>query len=170
MPRADAGVRARLTVAVAAAFYFSPIGLESAQPDALVRRGSLGRRAVRCLWRDSLRMAAHARCSATAPRRSPPRFRIIESKELARAYPDFSHESPHNIFLDALVSQGVPGLLCLARGVRPRVPHSRSVARGGVGAAPIVAQQFTVFTIPTALIFYVTVALSAPGEGPCAAA
>ena len=30
-----------------------------------------------------------------------------------RAYPDFYHESPHNILLDALDSQGIPGLLVL---------------------------------------------------------
>ena len=34
-----------------------------------------------------------------------------QSIELARAYPDFYHESAHNIFLDAFVSKGLVGLL-----------------------------------------------------------
>ena len=40
-----------------------------------------------------------------------PRF---QSRELARAYPDFYHESPHNMFLDAFGAQGVLGLAALA--------------------------------------------------------
>ena len=33
---------------------------------------------------------------------------------LSQAYPDFYHESPHNILLDALTAQGVVGFLALA--------------------------------------------------------
>src|SRR6185436_17278910 len=90
-------------------------------------------------------------------------FPHYESVELARAYPDFAHESPHNIFLDALVAQGVPGLLLLiaacvvgwgaawrARDRHPQVAGALAAAL----AAGVVSQQFTVFTIPTAAIFF----------------
>jgi hypothetical protein len=95
--------------------------------------------------------------SATFPR--------FQSRELARAYPDFAHESPHNMFLDALDSQGLPGLACLIAfcgiGIvsswRGKQPWTLAALVAG-----IVAQQFTVFTIPTALLFYITVALSVP--------
>jgi tetratricopeptide (TPR) repeat protein len=104
-------------------------------------------------------------------------FPRYESKTLAEAYPDFLHESPHNIFLDALISQGIPGLLILCGlclvGLQNRVPaaHStitldparRSACATAIAAAlvaGIVSQFFTVFTVPTALIFYVTIALA----------
>jgi len=102
-------------------------------------------------------------------------FPHYESVALARAYPDFAHESPHNIFLDAAVSQGVAGLLLLgafcvlglrsawrARGKYPRT----CAALAGALAAGIVAQQFTVFTIPTAALFFATIALAAGLAGP----
>jgi tetratricopeptide (TPR) repeat protein len=86
--------------------------------------------------------------------------------ELARAYPDFYHESPHNIFLDALVSQGVLGLVALVLicGLGFYAAWQlRSSKPGGALAcgffASLVSQQFTVFTLPTALYFYLTLAL-----------
>jgi tetratricopeptide (TPR) repeat protein len=100
-----------------------------------------------------------------------PRF---QSAELARAYPDFYHESPHNIFLDALASQGMVGLAVLiglvvlgfvaSKRTRATEP-ALAGALGAMLAAAVVAQQFTVFTLPTALLFYVTIALLAGGAG-----
>src|SRR5207249_11280964 len=84
-------------------------------------------------------------------------------------YPDFAHESPHNIFLDALVAQGAPGFLLLAgfcaagfaAAWRLRAKHRTTSAwLAAALAAGIVSQQFTVFTIPTAVIFYTTIALA----------
>jgi hypothetical protein len=73
------------------------------------------------------------------------------------------------MFLDALVSQGIPGLLLLiawcaagfaaAWRIRPRHP-AISAALAAALAAGIVSQQFTVFIIPTALILFATVALA----------
>src|SRR5204863_155760 len=40
-------------------------------------------------------------------------FPHYESAGLARAYPDFAHESPYNTFLDAFMAQAIPGLLLL---------------------------------------------------------
>jgi tetratricopeptide (TPR) repeat protein len=92
-------------------------------------------------------------------------FPHYESRDLARAYPDFAHESPHNIFLDAFTAQGLPGLVCLAAfcaiGIGAAWRAKRPWLLAAI-AAGLVAQQFTVFTIPTALIFYVSIAIAVP--------
>jgi tetratricopeptide (TPR) repeat protein len=107
-------------------------------------------------------MARHHLLIGSGPDTFLPAFPHFESKDLARAYPDFVHESPHNLFLDALVSQGLPGLailaaLCAAAWIAAR---KRSWLLAASLAAGIVAQQFTVFTIPTAILFFTIVALS----------
>ena len=66
------------------------------------------------LWRDSLRMGLARPLAGHGPETFTAAFPHYESAALARAYPDFAHESPHNIFLDALVGQGIAGLLLLA--------------------------------------------------------
>src|SRR3954452_17861179 len=139
-----------LTVAVAAAFYFSPFGWNlRSRTRWFVEDPWGGARPL--LWRDSLRMGTHRVLLGHGLETFTATFPHYESKELARAYPDFAHESPHNIFLDALVSQGVPGLLCLAAVcVLGFLTYDPWIAAALGGA--IVAQQFTVFTIPTALV------------------
>ena len=120
------------------------------------------------LWRDTLRVAVHAPVAGVGLELFSSVFPRFQSAELARAYPDFYHESPHNIFLDALASQGVPGLVVLvgfvvfgfaaawrARATEPAL----ATALGAALAATVVANQFAVFTLPTALYFYATVAL-----------
>src|ERR1051325_1300441 len=102
------------------------------------------------LWRDSVRMAAAHPFLGYGPETFPATFPARESAELARAYPDFSHESPHNLFLDALVSGGILGLLCLAAISAAAFRTAGPWQAGALGAA-LVAEQFTVFTIPTAL-------------------
>jgi hypothetical protein len=94
-------------------------------------------------------------------------FPHYQSEELARDYPDFYHESPHNIFLDALTAEGVPGLLVLvAVAVAAIAGGLRAPPRNSVLAlallpvwlpafvASLVAHQFVVFTAPTAFYFY----------------
>jgi hypothetical protein len=83
-----------------------------------------------------------------------------QSVELAPAYPDFYQESPHNVFVDWLVSQGLPGLaglaaLCVlvAMSVRRTSPPGVQAAAAGV-LAGLVSQQFLCFTLPTAVFFY----------------
>jgi tetratricopeptide (TPR) repeat protein len=147
-----------VALAALAAFYVSPAGQNlRSRTRWFVEDPWGGARPL--LWRDSLRMAADRLVAGHGPETFTAAFPHYESKALARAYPDFSHESPHNIFLDALVSQGIPGLLCLAGlcvlGFRGKDPWLAA----GLAAA-VVAQQFTVFTLPTALLFYVVVALS----------
>ncbi len=144
----------------AAAFYFSPAGWKLRSRTRWFVEDPWGG-ARPALWRDSVRMAMERLPFGYGPEVFTAAFPKFESKTLARAYPDFSSESPHNIFLDALVSQGLPGIailcgLCaLAVGKRDRVPSWMAAAV----VAGIVAQFFTVFTIPTALVFYVTIAL-----------
>jgi tetratricopeptide (TPR) repeat protein len=119
------------------------------------------------LWRDSLRMAAHRLPAGYGPEVFTAEFPRYESAALARSYPDFAHESPHNMFLDAFVSQGIPGLailllLCadgLLRAWRLRAPPFAAALAAGV-----VSQQFTAFTMPTALVFFTTLALLAALE------
>jgi tetratricopeptide (TPR) repeat protein len=97
-------------------------------------------------------------------------FARYQSADLSRAFPDFYHESPHNIFLDALVSQGVAGpLLLLAltasgfaaamvSGPGARVnPAAGALAAGLAGMT--VSEQFTCFTMPTALAYYACIAM-----------
>src|ERR1035441_5063742 len=122
------------------------------------------------LWRDSLRMGLARPLAGHGPETFTAAFPHFESAALSRAYPDFAHESPHNIFLDALVGQGIAGPLLLAawcalgfsaawkiRGEHPDLAACLAAAL----AAGIVSQQFTVFTIPTAAIFFATIALAA---------
>lgn len=116
------------------------------------------------LWRDSFGMGARRPAAGYGPEVFMGEFPHFESVGLAEAYPDFAHESPHNIFLDALVAQGVPGLalmgaLCalgLVTALRLKQP-----AFAGALAAGVVAEQFTAFTAPTAVIFFVTLGLVA---------
>jgi len=111
------------------------------------------------LWRDSFAMFLHRPVAGYGPEVFTAAFPHFESLELARAYPDFVHESPHNIFLDAAVAQGIPGLAILILlfylAFRAAQPGFAAAL-----AAGIVAQQFTVFTLPTALITFTTIALA----------
>jgi O-antigen ligase len=157
-----------LVLVLALAFLFSPAGLQlRSRARWWVEDPWGGARPL--LWRDSLRMALDRPWLGYGPEVFNATFPRFESAELARAYPDFAHESPHNIFLDAFVAQGVLGLLLLgaycALGFRAawraRAKHPEAAAAlAGALAAGIVAQQFTVFTIPTAAIFYATIGLA----------
>jgi O-antigen ligase len=120
------------------------------------------------LWRDSLRMAANRPIQGFGPETFVTEFPRFESVELARAYPDFYHESPHNIFLDPLTSRGLIGLLPLLAlcglGVfaafhllRRRDPLAAPLA--AALAASLVCQQFGVLIVPTALYFYLLLAI-----------
>jgi hypothetical protein len=95
-------------------------------------------------------------------------FPRYESLQLASAYPDFYHESPHNIFLDVLASEGVLGLLPLVGlsilGMWAAIRACRSGATMGPPLAAafiglLVALQFTAFVLTTELYFYLLAAL-----------
>ena len=174
------GVRPNRRVAAAAAaivlaaigFYYSPPGQQLRSRARWFAEDPRGGARLP-LWRDSLRMAMSRPAAGFGPEVFTAQFPAFESKELARAYPDFEYESPHNMFLDALVAQGIPGFLLLGALSAAGVWAAWRLARAYAGVAAalvagIVCQQFTVFTLPTALIFYTALAL-AVGLGPAAA-
>ncbi len=165
--RGRAIVAGAAIVAAMAGFYFSPAGqLLRSRVRWFLEDPAGGARPL--LWRDSLRMARTRWLAGFGPETFSVNFPRYQSAELARAYPGFYQESPHNIFIDALAGQGVLGLAGLAGmvafgfyAVRNVKDRRLAAALGGGFAAVLVSQQFTSFTLPTALFFYVTVALAA---------
>jgi O-antigen ligase len=147
-----------------AAFYFSPAGWNLRSRTRWFAEDRSGGGRV-LLWRDTLRMASRRLAAGYGPEVYTAEFARFESPELAAAYPDFEYESPHNMFLDALVAQGIPGLaaltaLCvlgLVAGFLRQTAESPYLT--AALTAGLVSQQFTVFTIPTAVIVYTTIAL-----------
>jgi hypothetical protein len=168
VPRRVIAVLALLSIC-AAAFYFSPAGLQMRSRTRWFVEDPWGG-ARPLLWRDSLAMGIKRPLAGYGPEVFLGAFPLFESKALAKAYPDFVHESPHNIFLDALVSQGLPGLLLLgglcaagflAAWKLKQAQPSTAAWLAAALAAGIVSQQFTAFTMPTAVIFLTTIALAA---------
>jgi len=115
-----------------------------------------------------LRMASHRPLSGFGPETFGTDFPRFESLELARAYPDFYHESPHNILLDALTGEGLMGLtvlLCLCglgawaagRAWRSGYPLAGPLAAAFTGA--LVSQQFAAFIFTTSLYFHLLPAM-----------
>jgi O-antigen ligase len=114
------------------------------------------------LWRDSVSMARRRPVIGFGPETFATEFPRYETAELARSYPDFYHESPHNIFLDALTTRGIFGLLLLLCFCGLGVWAARRRTRPELAAALVallVCQQFAVFVVATALYFYLLIAL-----------
>jgi O-antigen ligase len=115
------------------------------------------------LWRDSLRMASQRPLIGFGPETFSIEFPAFQSVELSRAYPDFYHESPHNIFLDALTSQGLPGLVFLAGfaalGWFPGRRQRDAPFLLAAVVAGLVSGLFVSFTLTGCLYFYTTIAL-----------
>jgi O-antigen ligase len=150
------------------AFYFSPSGERlRARTRWYVEDAAGGGRLL--LWRDSFRMfAAGPWTSGAGLETYSAEFPRFLSRELARAYPNRYYESPHNIFVDALTAQGLPGLLLLiawvlaAAAAAWRLRRSEFAAGAWLAAAFVAAlcsNQFLAFTLPTALCFYLSAAL-----------
>ncbi len=148
-------------------FYSSPAGLKLRARKQWVLEDLRGGARL-WLWRDSLRMASHHLIIGFGPETFGAEFPRYQSVGLSRAYPDFYHESPHNIFLDALVSEGIPGFAILAGFAVMAWFAARSASGQGQRAAPYLASGlgagltaglFVCFTLPGALYFYATVAL-----------
>jgi tetratricopeptide (TPR) repeat protein len=150
-----------------AVFYFSPAGQKLRSRTHWYIEDPRGGMRL-WIWRDALRMGGRHWLAGTGLETFSSEFPRFESDSLARAYPDFYHESPHNIFLDALTAQGAPGLIVLL-GLSGlgfyaawRARHAERVVSGALGAAlaaGLFSQQFSSFTLPTAMYFYVTIAL-----------
>lgn len=100
-------------IAAFAVFYFSPAGtLLRARVVWSGDEPAGGARPL--LWRDSLAMTAARPLMGFGPETYLSAFAPYQSEDLSRLFPDYHHESPHNLALDALTSMGVPGLLLLA--------------------------------------------------------
>lgn len=156
---------ALIVAAVCALFYLSPAGVQlRARVHWALQEPAGGARLL--LWRDSLRMAAGRLPAGYGPETYLAAFALHQSPELGRAYPDFYHESPHNIFIDALVAQGVAGpllLLALIAAAFAAAWNLRSNPATGALAAGLVgmtiSEQFACFTLPTALAYYACIAM-----------
>ena len=158
---------AAIAVIAGVVFYYSPSGQQMRSRARWFAEDPWGGARGK-LWRDSLRMAANRLVAGYGPEVFTGEFPQYESVELARAYPDFSHESPHNIFLDALVAQGIPGFLALlGLCVLPFIAGRRAELTAALAAA-LVSQQFTAFTVPTAVTFFTVLALVVALETPAA--
>jgi len=154
---------------ISLAFYFSPAGLKlraRAQWELEDLRGG----ARLWLWRDSLQMARQHLLLGFGPETFGLEFPHYQSVELARAFPDFYHESPHNIVLDASVSQGIPGLAILVGFIAMACLAARRAIDREARAAPYLAAAlvaaltaglFVSFTLTSALFFYCTIAMLA---------
>jgi hypothetical protein len=166
------------TVACAASlllFFFSPAGLKLRARLHWSREDALGGARLP-LWRDSWRMAAQRPFLGFGPETFVTEFPRFESLDLARGYPDFYHESPHNMFLDALASRGLAGLFALLALGGVAILAAKRLVKSGNALAPflsaalagmLITQQFIVFVFATALYFHLIAALlvaGAPGE------
>src|SRR6202050_1055739 len=99
---------AAVVAMLGAAFYFSPPGWNLRSRTRWFTEDRLGGGRPE-LWRDTLQMASHRLAAGYGPETFTAGFARFESPGLAAAYPDFEYESPHNMFLDALTAQGIPG-------------------------------------------------------------
>ena len=137
-------------------FFFSPAGLKlRARLHWSIEDARGGARLL--LWRDSLQMSAQRPLAGFGPETFATEFPRFESIQLASAYPDFYHESPHNMFLDALAAQGrgrIAGAdgacalwASLERDSGLSLGQSMGPPLAGALAAVLVTQQFTVFSL-----------------------
>jgi putative inorganic carbon (HCO3(-)) transporter len=152
---------------VCLAFYLSPPGLKLRARSQWALEDLRGGARL-WLWRDSLRMASERSLIGFGPETFALEFPRYQSVELSRAYPDFYHESPHNIFLDAFVAQGIPGLAILLGFAAFAFTAARRAAAQRQRAAPFLAAAlasglisglFVCFTLPGDLYFFATIAL-----------
>ncbi len=159
-----AGVSA-IAVLTLGAIYVSPVGGRLRARAHWIQEEPLGG-ARFLLWKDSVRMAGARPWTGFGPDNFAAEFPRYESAALARAYPDFYHESPHNLWLDTLTGDGTPTLfaqlaavaLALISGVRAKRGGPRSVLLAAL-VGVLVAHEFAVFTAVNALFFYLGAAL-----------
>lgn len=158
---------AAIAAAVLAAVYVSPAGVPLRARVRWSREDPLGGSRL-LLWRDTSRMFASRWLAGVGPEQFGREFPQFQSVELARAYPDFYQESPHNLLLDAGVAQGVPGLaiamMWIALGFytawRTRKTHGGVVAYLAAAlAGGVVSAQFSSPVLTTRLYQLATIAL-----------
>jgi O-antigen ligase len=148
-------------LALCVAFLASPAGAKLRARAHWSSEDALGGARL-LLWRDTMRMGLERPLWGYGPEAFTTEFPRHESLDLARAYPDFYHESPHNIFLDAFIAGGLPCAMALIGCIGVALYAGRRSAPPPLLAAVsglLVAQQFCVFVAATALLFYVLLGL-----------
>lgn len=155
-----------------ALFYISPAGERLRARVHWVEEDAAGG-ARFLLWRDSLTMAFRKPLIGYGPEAFSSEFPKFESVDLARAYPDFYHESPHNLLLDVLTREGLLGLLALAAavlagilgGVQARTRNRPALLAFLPGlVATLIVHQFAVLIAPTAFSLYLGAGILAGAE------
>ena len=177
MSRADRLLAlARRRLLAIGAFLLLAARTAAAQPRPLVRRRPLGRRAPAALARQPAHGARPAADRAWTRNLSPPPSRTTNPPRWRARIP-ISPTNRRTIFSSMpwwgrASRAAAAGRLVRAR-VRRRLEDSRHASRcwppclAAALAAGIVSQQFTAFTIPTAVIFFATIALAAGlADGP----
>jgi len=161
-------------LAILAVFYVSPPGERLRARVHWIGDEPVGG-ARPLLWRDSLQMVPAHPIAGTGPETFAAAFPRYQSVELSRLLPDFYHESPHNMALDALTEQGVPGMLLTCAWLvlafqagrnssHPAVPALlAAVAASGIAGIFGVATAGPIFA--TLLVIAILTAL-APGQLP----
>ncbi|MEO5926380.1 MAG: O-antigen ligase family protein [Bryobacteraceae bacterium] len=149
-------------------FYFSPYGERLRARVFWIGEDAAGGSRL-LLWRDSLHMGLERPWTGFGPDTFAAQFPLFQSAELSRRFPDFYHESPHNLFLDAFVGEGIPGLLLWCAWIGLGIYAARRALAGrmrplAVGlfaglVASLVAHQFAVLVIPTAFAMLLCIGL-----------
>ena len=163
-----------LAIAVAGVVLHGPIGEQIEIRSRSFRSDAMTGSSRTLLWRDALPMARSFAVHGSGPETFVLAFAQFESAELERREPYALYDSSHNVLLDALLLSGglglatVLGLVFVAarsiartlRSPRGRPRHLAAVGLG-VGLLGYLFDGMFVFdTIPTALYFYVFVALA----------
>jgi hypothetical protein len=163
------------SLVILAVFYVSPAGQRLRARVRWIGDEPVGG-ARPLLWRDSLQLALAHPIAGTGPETFAAAFPPYQSVELSRLLPDFYHESPHNMALDALTEQGVPGMLLACAWLmlafragrdsrHPAVPALLgAVAASGTAGVFGVATAGPIFA--TLLAISILTALSAPADLP----
>ena len=118
------------------------------------------------LWPESLALGAERPLTGHGLETFTAAYSRVRSEELALRYPDQTEESPHNVFLDTWVSQGLLGTAALAGiTVLALLSARRRGMAGGAFVAALAANQFLAFTAMTEAILLLCATLSvAPGR------
>ena len=126
------------------------------------------------LWRDALKMVPRVALIGSGPEAFSREFLAYKSEDLARSAPQINNENPHNSFLDAAISIGLPGailyaaLVCsafslLVRARRSTVNQRIALICSGLLASLVAVTIHNLFIydqIPTGLYFFVFNALA----------
>ncbi len=165
---AKAGFIALAVAAVLILFAFSPAGKPvRARVAQWATDRAGGPRFL--VWRDSLPLVIKHPALGIGPERFEGEFPRVESLELARAFPDHYHESPHNVLLEIAIGQGLIGLAawvgllacacwtrigCLRRECAEAVPVCAALI------AMFIALQFCPLTLTNELYLLALIAMS----------